>query len=445
MYYFYDKDNVPSIEVRSWEHWEFHYDNVMFAFLTLFTIQTGEGWPQILEHSMDISRVDEGPIRLNRMDMSFFYIVYFVVFPFFFVNIFVALIIITFQEQGEKELAEAEVNKNQKSCMEFALNSVPLQLYVPPVRYGLSYRMWQIVNSAPFENFILSLISINTITLMMKWHNQSKAVKDVLKVVNVVFTTLFTGETVLKIIAYGPKAFSKDFWNIFDLITVIGSIVDAIVSEMLEKAELEETGGTGHVNPFAYASDEAVAKKAKINMGFLRLFRATRLIKLLRQSVTIRILLWTFIQSIKALPYVCLLIAMLFFLYAVVGMQVYGNIRIDSGTVINRHNNFNNFPQATVLLFRCATGESWQEIMRACLAGANCEPKMEEKKQMEADPLFRQLFLHSPPRKCGNDAAYAYFVSFVFLSSFLVNYLNLTIIIVILNFKTLSFLNLKDA
>ena len=62
---------------------------------------------------MDISRVDEGPIRLNRMDMCFFYIVYFVVFPFFFVNIFVALIIITFQEQGEKELAEAEVNKNQ--------------------------------------------------------------------------------------------------------------------------------------------------------------------------------------------------------------------------------------------------------------------------------------------------------------------------------------------
>jgi hypothetical protein len=45
--------------------------------------------------------------------MSFFYVVYFVVFPFFFVNVFVALIIITFVEQGEKELAAAEVNKNQ--------------------------------------------------------------------------------------------------------------------------------------------------------------------------------------------------------------------------------------------------------------------------------------------------------------------------------------------
>jgi hypothetical protein len=89
--------------------------------------------------------------------------------------------------------------------MEFAINSKPLELYVPPVRHGLSFRMWQLVNSSPFENFILSLISINTITLMMKWHNQSKAVKDVLKVINVIFTTLFTFETVLKIIAYGPK------------------------------------------------------------------------------------------------------------------------------------------------------------------------------------------------------------------------------------------------
>ena len=50
------------------------------------------------------------------MEVAFFYIIYFIVFPFFFVNIFVALIIITFQEQGEKELAEAEVNKNQVHC-----------------------------------------------------------------------------------------------------------------------------------------------------------------------------------------------------------------------------------------------------------------------------------------------------------------------------------------
>jgi hypothetical protein len=40
-------------------------------------------------------------------------------------------------------------------------------------------------------------------------------------------------------------------------------------------------------------------QKNFINVGFLRLFRAARLVKLLRQGYTIRILLWTFIQSFK--------------------------------------------------------------------------------------------------------------------------------------------------
>lgn len=56
---------------------------------------------------------DRGPIQNYRIEMSIFYIVYFVVFPFFFVNIFVALIIITFQEQGEAELQDGEIDKNQ--------------------------------------------------------------------------------------------------------------------------------------------------------------------------------------------------------------------------------------------------------------------------------------------------------------------------------------------
>ena len=118
-FYSYAKDQTPTIEDRLWLRWEFHYDNVIFALLTLFTVQTGEGWPAILEHSMDITKVDHGPLPGNKMDMSFFYIVYFIVFPFFFVNIFVALIIITFQEQGEAELAEADVNKNQVKIFKF--------------------------------------------------------------------------------------------------------------------------------------------------------------------------------------------------------------------------------------------------------------------------------------------------------------------------------------
>ena len=68
---------------------------------------------RVLQNSMASTFENQAPIPLFRVEMSIFYIVYFIVFPFFFVNIFVALIIITFQEQGESELEEAEIDKNQ--------------------------------------------------------------------------------------------------------------------------------------------------------------------------------------------------------------------------------------------------------------------------------------------------------------------------------------------
>jgi hypothetical protein len=42
----------------------------------------------------------------------------------------------------------------------------------------------------------------------------------------------------------------------------------------------------------------------------------------LGQGEGIRTLLWTFIKSFQALPWVALLIALIFFIYGVVGMQV---------------------------------------------------------------------------------------------------------------------------
>lgn len=68
---------------------------------------------RVLQHSIDATGVNRGPRPGHRLEIAVFYVVYFIVFPFFFVNIFVALIIITFQDQGQKELAEAEINKNQ--------------------------------------------------------------------------------------------------------------------------------------------------------------------------------------------------------------------------------------------------------------------------------------------------------------------------------------------
>ncbi|XP_038208534.1 voltage-dependent calcium channel type A subunit alpha-1 isoform X2 [Zerene cesonia] len=407
-YFEYESNSLlPRVSKRQWTTQSFHYDNVASAMLTLFAVQTGEGWPQVLQNSMAATYEDRGPIQNFRIEMSIFYIVYFVVFPFFFVNIFVALIIITFQEQGEAELQDGEIDKNQKSCIDFTIEARPLERYMPSKRGSIKYKVWRIVVSTPFEYFIMALIVLNTLLLMMKYYNQNDLYADILKYSNMGFTGMFSVETVLKIIAYGVKNFFKDPWNTFDFITVIGSIIDALIMEF--GSDLAEN-----------CADISCQQENTFNVGFLRLFRAARLIKLLRQGYTIRILLWTFVQSFKALPYVCLLIAMLFFIYAIIGMQVFGNIELAAESDMNRHNNFRSFIQALMLLFRCATGESWPNIMLACLKPAKCDREAGK----------------PPSEVCGSTLAYAYFVSFIFFCSFLM--LNLFVAVIMDNFDYLT-------
>ncbi|CAH2243783.1 jg12698 [Pararge aegeria aegeria] len=304
-YFVYEPSSLlPRVEKRLWRTQSFHYDNVASAMLTLFAVQTGEGWPQVLQNSMAATYEDRGPIQNFRIEMSIFYIVYFVVFPFFFVNIFVALIIITFQEQGEAELQNGEIDKNQKSCIDFTIEARPLERYMPSKRGSLKYKVWRIVVSTPFEYFIMALIVLNTLLLMMKFHEAPPLLMDVLTVMNIVFTFFFLLETVLKLIAFG--------------------------------------------------------------------------------------------------------------------CTVFGNIELAAESDMNRHNNFRSFIQALMLLFRCATGESWPNIMLACLKPAKCDKAA-----------------HKPPSEsCGSTLAYAYFVSFIFFCSFLM--LNLFVAVIMDNFDYLT-------
>ncbi|KAJ8283249.1 hypothetical protein COCON_G00020990 [Conger conger] len=388
----YVNDDEVKAQKRVWKKYDFHYDNVLWALLTLFTVSTGEGWPLVLKHSVDATYENQGPSPGYRMEMSIFYVVYFVVFPFFFVNIFVALIIITFQEQGDKMMEDYSLEKNERACIDFAINAKPLTRHMPQNRLSFQYRMWQFVVSPPFEYTVMAMIALNTIVLMMKYDGASLDYSNALKNLNIVFTALFSMECVLKIVAFGVLNYFKDTWNVFDFVTVLGSIADILVTDLWDNV---------------------------INLSFLRLFRAARLIKLLRQGETIRILLWTFVQSFKALPYVCLLIAMLFFIYAIIGMQLFGNLELDDDGSITKHNNFRTFVMALMLLFRSATGEAWHDIMLSCLGGNACDPRS-----------------GNTGKECGSAFAYVYFVSFIFLCSFLM--LNLFVAVIMDNFEYLT-------
>ncbi|XP_035230551.1 voltage-dependent calcium channel type D subunit alpha-1-like isoform X2 [Stegodyphus dumicola] len=384
-----------TIEDRVWDNNEFNFDDVAKAMLSLCTVSTFEGWPRLLYVAIDSHAENVGPIYNYNPLVAVYFIVYIIIIAFFMVNIFVGFVIVTFQNEGEQEFKNCELDKNQRNCIEFALKAKPVRRYIP--KHRIQYKVWWFVTSQYFEYAIFILIMINTLVLAMKYYGQPKEYTFALDIMNMIFTAVFAFEFLLKLIAFKFKNYFGDAWNVFDFIIVLGSFIDIVYSE---------------VNPGTNI----------ISINFFRLFRVMRLIKLLSRGEGIRTLLWTFIKSFQALPYVALLIVMLFFIYAVIGMQMFGRIALDPETAIHRNNHFQTFPQAVLVLFRSATGEGWQEIMMACTnkPTTKCDPR--------SDESFGEV--------CGSEVALPYFISFYILCSFLV--INLFVAVIMDNFDYLT-------
>lgn len=69
--------------------------------------------PSLLYKAIDSNRENLGPIYNYRVEISIFFIIYIIIIAFFMMNIFVGFVIVTFQEQGEKEYKNCELDKNQ--------------------------------------------------------------------------------------------------------------------------------------------------------------------------------------------------------------------------------------------------------------------------------------------------------------------------------------------
>uniref|UniRef100_K7GFC5 Voltage-dependent L-type calcium channel subunit alpha n=1 Tax=Pelodiscus sinensis TaxID=13735 RepID=K7GFC5_PELSI len=441
---------------REWVHNAFHFDNVLSAMMSLFTVSTFEGWPQLLYKAIDTHTEDMGPIYNYRVEIAIFFIIYIILIAFFMMNIFVGFVIVTFQEQGESEYKNCELDKNQRQCVQYALKARPLRRYIPKNPY--QYKIWYVVTSSYFEYLMFFLIMLNTVCLGMQHYNQSTEMNYLSDNLNVAFTILFTVEMFLKLMAFKAKGYFGDPWNVFDFLIVIGSIIDVILSEIdpgkphlgcggeqgrdqhsfcpavTPPCHTHLAGSLGRLPPspaWGVVPTERLrgllclqdsADNSRVSITFFRLFRVMRLVKLLSRGEGVRTLLWTFIKSFQALPYVALLIVMLFFIYAVIGMQMFGKIAMVDGTQINRNNNFQTFPQAVLLLFRCATGEAWQEILLACSYGKQCDAKSD--------------FAPGEEYTCGTGFAYFYFISFYMLCAFLI--INLFVAVIMDNFDYLT-------
>ena len=127
----------------------------------------------------------------------------------------------------------------------------------------------------------------------------------------------FNVECVAKIFVLGYRGYFRDGWNRFDFVIVLGSNVSFVLSFF-------PSVGNSFDPPI------------------LRFFRIARIFRLVKRFPMLMSLLMTLFQSLSALLSITLLMLLLFFVYAVVGISLFGEIPHD-GDFFNDDTNFDDF------------------------------------------------------------------------------------------------------
>ncbi|KAL6090248.1 hypothetical protein STEG23_001312, partial [Scotinomys teguina] len=193
----------------------------------------------------------------------------------------------------------------------------------------------------PFVDLAITIcIVLNTLFMAMEHYPMTDHFNNVLTVGNLVFTGIFTAEMFLKIIAMDPYYYFQEGWNIFDGFIVTLSLVE------LGLANVE-------------------------GLSVLRSFRLLRVFKLAKSWPTLNMLIKIIGNSVGALGNLTLVLAIIVFIFAVVGMQLFGKsykdcvCKIATDCKLPRWH-MNDFFHSFLIVFRVLCGE-WIETMWDCM------------------------------------------------------------------------------
>jgi len=374
----------------SWgNHQQWNFDNVVYAALTLFEVSTLEMWPSVMWMAID-GQKDQGPEYNANSTAAMFFLLFLFFMSFFILNLFVGIVIDKFQVVRNKMNGLAVLNEAQLRWIKTQRMLVkirPRPLLVPPDSKWRQLAL-QLISLREFEVAILGMIIANTLVLCTTYYQSPAGVGTIQENANSVFLAVYSVEALLKVAALHPRLYFMDPWNIFDLSLVVGSLFSVLAQ-------------------YTYGNDA-------LDATVLRIFRIARLFRLIKSLKSLRVLAYTLVKSLPSLVNVGTMLFILFFVYAVAGMALFGDIQIEGNMELKHMSqdvNFASFYMAACMLFRMSTGESWNGIMHDCFSGARC-----------AEPP------HAP--NCGNTAmAIIYFVSFMLVGSFV--FINLFIAVII--------------
>uniref|UniRef100_A0A672LQ10 Voltage-dependent T-type calcium channel subunit alpha-1I-like n=1 Tax=Sinocyclocheilus grahami TaxID=75366 RepID=A0A672LQ10_SINGR len=196
-------------------------------------------------------------------------------------------------------------------------------------------KLWGIVESKYFNRGIMIAILINTISMGIEHHNQPDELTNVLEICNIVFTSMFTLEMILKLTAFGFFQYLRNPYNIFDGIIVIISVCE-IVGQC--------DGG----------------------LSVLRTFRLLRVIKLVRFMPALRRQLVVLMKTMDNVATFCMLLMLFIFIFSILGMHIFGckfSLRTEAGDTVPDRKNFDSLLWAIVTVFQILTQEDWNMVL----------------------------------------------------------------------------------
>ncbi|XP_019646522.1 PREDICTED: voltage-dependent T-type calcium channel subunit alpha-1H-like isoform X9 [Branchiostoma belcheri] len=402
---------------RKWVNQKYNFDNLGQALMALFVLASKDGWVDIMYNGLDAVDIDVQPIENYNEWMIIFFISFLLLVGFFVLNMFVGVVVENFhkcREDAEREERLAQEERRRKKMerrmrREAGLPPVPEETEgtkLPkqagkkeqkPVkdsddelfymRYSRPRRLvYDMITNKYFDLCIAAIIGVNVISMAIEHHDMKEELFRVLQYINYVFTAIFILEAALKITGLGFVRYIKERWNQLDMLIVILSIVGIVLEEM-DATFLP-------INPTI--------------IRIMRVLRIARVLKLLKMAKGIRSLLETVMKALPQVGNLGLLFFLLFFIFAALGVELFGKIDCTSNVErpcsgLGLHANFKNFSMALLTLFRIATGDNWNGIMKDTLRGP---PDCDDSEDCKANCCVSAIL------------APIYFVSFVLMAQF---------------------------
>uniref|UniRef100_A0A8B9WNT0 Calcium voltage-gated channel subunit alpha1 I n=1 Tax=Bos mutus grunniens TaxID=30521 RepID=A0A8B9WNT0_BOSMU len=192
-----------------------------------------------------------------------------------------------------------------------------------------------IVDSKYFNRGIMMAILVNTVSMGIEHHQQPEELTNILEICNVVFTSMFALEMLLKLAAFGLFDYLRNPYNIFDSIIVIISIWE-------------------------------IVGQADGGLSVLRTFRLLRVLKLVRFMPALRRQLVVLMKTMDNVATFCMLLMLFIFIFSILGMHIFGckfSLRTDTGDTVPDRKNFDSLLWAIVTVFQILTQEDWNVVL----------------------------------------------------------------------------------